>query len=81
MPWQKRWPPYVPRRVAEDRHRAASDLDQASDDLRETAAKAVRAHRVADRLAAARERNHFSESMELLFTPARARGTFDDRHH
>lgn len=67
MPWQKGWPPFVSQRVLDDRRKAAADLDQASDDLRETAAKAVRLHRVADSLTAARDRNHFSESMELLF--------------
>lgn len=67
MPWQKRWPPFVSQRVLDDRRRAAADLDQASDNLRDTAAKAVRIHRVADSLAAAKESNHFSTSMELLF--------------
>lgn len=73
MPWQKGWPPFVSQRVLDDRRRSAADLDQASDDLRETVAKAVRAHRVADSLAAARDRNHFSESMELLFAASRTR--------
>lgn len=67
MPWRKGWPPYVSQRVLDDRLRAMSDLDQASDDLRDTAAKAVRIHRVADSLERAKVRNHFSESMELLF--------------
>jgi hypothetical protein len=78
MPWQKRWPPFVSQRVIDDRRRASADLDQASDDLRETAAKAVRIHRVADSLERARDRNHFSESMELLFT-TRSTGTRDAR--
>lgn len=68
MPWRRGWPPYISQRVLDDRARATADLDQASDDLRETAVKAVRIHRVADRLESARDRNHFSESMELLFT-------------
>ncbi len=67
MPWQKGWPPYVSRRVLDDRRRASDDLDQSSEDLRETAAKAVRIHRVADSLVRAKARNHFSESMEYLF--------------
>lgn len=83
MPWQKRWPPYVSQRVLDDKVRAGADLDQSSDDLKDTIAKARRIHRVADSLDRARERNHFSESMELLFaaprSPAR-RTRHDDPH-
>ncbi len=71
MPWQRRWPPYVSQRVIDDRRKAGADLDQASDDLKETIAKARRIHRVADSLERAREHNHFSESMELLFAAPR----------
>lgn len=71
MPWQKRWPPYVSQRVLDDRNRAADDLDQSSGDLKDTIAKARRTHRVADSMEAARERNHFSASMELLFAAPR----------
>jgi hypothetical protein len=58
----------VSQRVIDDRERASTDLDQSSGDLKETIQKARRVHRIADRLDEARSRNHFSESMELLFT-------------
>lgn len=74
MPWQRSWPPYVSQQVVDDRERASADLDQASGDLKETIQAAHRVHRIADQLAAARKRNHFSESMELLFlTPPNPR--------
>lgn len=68
MPWQRGWPPYVSQRVVDDRRRAVDDLDQSSDDLKDTIRRAIRTHRIADSLDRAREVNHFSESMELLFT-------------
>lgn len=68
MPWRKGWPPYVSQRVLDDRRRANADLDQSSGDLRDTIRRAVRTERIAGRLDRARETNHFSESMELLFT-------------
>lgn len=71
MPWQRGWPPYVSRRVAADRERASADLDQSSGDLKETIQKARRMHRIADDLDRVRRRNHFSESMELLFDSPR----------
>lgn len=72
MPWQRRWPLYVSQRVIDDRARAGADLDQSSGDLRDTIQKAKRVHRVADTLERVRERNHFSESMEILFTAPRS---------
>lgn len=72
MPWQRGWPPFVSQRVLDDRARAAEDLDQSSGDLKDTIAKAQRIHRVADDLTRARDRNHFSESMELLFAAPRS---------
>lgn len=72
MPWQRGWPPFVSQRVLDDKARAMADLDQASDDLKDTIQKARRIHRVADGLARAREQNHFSESMELLFSAPRS---------
>lgn len=71
MPWRRGWPPYVSQRVLDDRARATVDLDQSSGDLKETIRSAKRVHRVADSLDEARTKNHFSESMELLFTTAR----------
>jgi len=68
MPWRRGWPPYVSQRVIDDQRRAVDDLAQASDDLKDTVRRAIRTHRIADSLEAARDRNHFSESMELLFT-------------
>jgi hypothetical protein len=67
MPWQKRWPPFVSQRVVDDRAKALESLERASGDLKESAARAIRTHRVADDLDEARQRNHFSESMEALF--------------
>lgn len=67
MPWQKRWPPYVSQRVIDDRLQAMEELERASDDLKDSARRALRTHRVADSLERARDRNHFSESMEQLF--------------
>ena len=67
MPWQMRWPPYVSQRVLDDKARASMDLDQASDNLKDTIAKARQVRQVTSELTRARERNHFSESMELLF--------------
>lgn len=75
MPWQLRWPPYVPQRVVDDRRRAADDLDQSSGDLKETIARATRVERVTGRLGEARERNHFSEGMESLFASHISRKT------
>ena len=72
MPWRWGWPPYIAQRVLDDRARAGADLDQASDDLKDTIAKAKRIHRVANNLERAREHNHFSESMELLFAAPRS---------
>jgi hypothetical protein len=80
MPWQKRWPPYVSQKVIDDRRRAVDDLAQASDDLKDTVRKAVRTHRVADSLEAARARNHFSESMELLFATRTPRASSTAHH-
>jgi hypothetical protein len=67
MPWQWGWPPYVSRRVLDDKERASADLDQSSEDLTEAIRSAGRVHRIADSLDGVRRRNHFSESMELLF--------------
>lgn len=75
MPWQKGWPPYVSQRVADDRARASTDLDQSSGDLKETIRRARRVHRIADDLADARRNNHFSESMEMLFASHRSKDT------
>ncbi len=73
MPWRRGWPPYVSQRLLDDRRRADADLDQASDDLKDTIRRAVRTERIAGKLVRAREVNHFSESMELLFTSGTTR--------
>lgn len=78
MPWQLKWPPYVSQRVLDDRRRAADDLDQSSGDLKETIEHARRVTRVATALQDTRSRNHFSESMEILFA-TRARSA--PAHH
>lgn len=81
MPWRRGWPPFVSQRVIDDRDRATADLEQASDDLKDSAQRALRTHAVADRLAVAGRSNHFSESMEALFAtraerpPRQPRGT------
>ena len=71
MPWQRKWPPYVSQRVLDDRRRAADALDQSSGDLRETIEHAKRVTQVATALQDTRARNHFSESMEILFATTR----------
>ncbi len=71
MPWQRRWPPYVSQRVLDDQRRAVEELERSSGDLRDSAERAKRTHRVADALDRVRESNHFSESMELLFATKR----------
>lgn len=71
MPWQLGWPPYISQRVLDDRRRALKELERASDNLRESAKRAQRTYRVADALDDIRSRNHFSESMELLFATKR----------
>lgn len=71
MPWQKGWPPYVSQRVLDDRRRALEELERASDDLRDSVEHVKRTERVASALADVRSRNHFSESMELLFATKR----------
>lgn len=71
MPWRRGWPPFISQRVLDDQERASEDLDQSSGDLKDTISRARRVHRIADSLTEARERNHFSESMELLFAAPR----------
>lgn len=71
MPWRRGWPPYVSQRVIDDRRRATEELERASGDLSDSAERAKRTHAVADALAKVRTRNHFSESMELLFATTR----------
>jgi hypothetical protein len=75
MPWQREWPYWVSSRVVEDRRAALEELERASGDLRETTDKAVRMHAVAEGMRRARQRNHFSESMEALFATARSAPT------
>ncbi len=80
MPFQRRWPYWVSQRVIDDRRAALRELERASGDLRDTAARAVRTHQVADGMRAARQRNGFSESMEALFAaPRRAPAAADPR--
>lgn len=77
MPWRWGWPPWESRRVQADRQRALDAIERATVDLGEARTAVQRTARVADSLREAYRRNHFSESMEQLFTTRPARSA----HH
>jgi hypothetical protein len=67
MPWRWGWPPWESERAAADRRKALGEVERATIDLAVTREKVLRTGHVHEGIAHAHARNHFSESMEVLF--------------
>jgi len=74
MPWRWGWPPWEPERLRADRQEALDRVERATVDLSDARRRVARADHITNSLRSARVRNHFSESMEALFTTARPHG-------
>lgn len=76
MPWRWGWPPWESGQVRADRMHALEQVERATLDLSDTRRRVARTDRVVGQLNARRGRNHFSESMEELFSsrPASSQG-------
>jgi hypothetical protein len=72
MPWRFGWPFWESEQVKARQQQALEEVERATIDLTKTRQKIARTARVTAGLQQAKNRNHFSESMEALFESRRS---------